>query len=38
MGNHRMEHNQPRVNTTSRIMLEMTIVETQRQHVGVGVI
>ncbi len=31
MGNHIMEHYQPRVNTTSPIMLEAAIVETHTQ-------
>jgi len=37
MGNHRMEHHQPQVNTTSLIMSKMTIVETQKQPTGVGI-
>ncbi len=35
MGNHIMEHHHFRINTTSPIVLEVTIVETWRQHVGV---
>jgi hypothetical protein len=30
MGNHIMEHHQPQLNTTSPIMSEATIVETQK--------
>ncbi len=37
MGNHKLEQCQPRVNIISPIMLEAAIVETHRQHVGVGV-
>ncbi len=37
MGNHRIEHYRPQVNTTSPIMSEATIVETQKQHVGIVV-
>ncbi len=37
MGNHKLEQHQSRVNTTSPIVSEVAIVETQRQHVGVGV-
>jgi len=35
MGNHRMEHYHPQVTTTSLIMSEATVVETQRQPTGV---
>jgi hypothetical protein len=38
MGNHRMEHHQPRVNTTSLIMLEMTIIESWKQPTEIGII
>ncbi len=37
MGNHMMEHHQPRVNTTSPRVLEVTIVETHTQPTRVGV-
>jgi hypothetical protein len=37
MGNHKMEHNQLQINTTS-IVSEATIVEIRRQHAKVGVI
>jgi hypothetical protein len=36
--NHKLEHCQTRINTTSLIMLETTIVETWRQHVGIDII
>jgi hypothetical protein len=38
MGNHRMEHYQSHVNTFPPIVLEVTIVETWKQHDGVKVI
>jgi len=38
MGNHRLEQCRYRVNITSPIVLEAVVVETWRQHVGVGVI
>ncbi len=37
MGNHRMEHRQSRINITPPIVSQATIVETQKQHVRVGV-
>jgi hypothetical protein len=37
MGNHKLEHCRSQVNTTPPIILEATIVETQKQHVRVGV-
>jgi hypothetical protein len=37
MGNHRLQQHQFRVNTTSLIVLETTIVQIWRQHVGVRV-
>jgi hypothetical protein len=38
MGNHKMEHHQPQINTISPIVSEATIVEIWRQHVKIGVI
>ncbi len=38
MGNHKLEHRQSHVNNTSPIMSKVAIVETRKQHVGVGVI
>ncbi len=38
MGNHRLEHCQFRVHTVPPIVSETTIVEAQKQHVGVRVI
>jgi hypothetical protein len=38
MGNHRMEHHQTRVNTTSLRMSKVVVIETWRQHVGIQVI
>jgi len=38
MGNHKMEHHQLQINTTSPIVSEATIVEIRRQHAKVGVI
>jgi len=38
MGNHKMEHCRTRVNTTSPRVLKATVVETQRQPVGIEVI
>jgi len=35
MGNHRMEHCRLQVNTTSPIMLEVVVVETQKQPIGI---
>jgi hypothetical protein len=35
MGNHKIEHHHPQVNTTSPIMSKATIVETWRQLVGI---
>jgi hypothetical protein len=32
-----MEPHQPQVNTTSPIVLKAVVVETRRQHVGVGI-
>jgi hypothetical protein len=37
MGNHRMEHCQIEINTTSLRVLELVVVETRRQHVGIKV-
>jgi len=37
MGNHRMEHHRPQVNTTSPIMSKAIAVETRRQPAGVVV-
>ncbi len=37
MGNHRLEQRQFRVNIVPLVVSETTIVETQRQHVGIGV-
>jgi hypothetical protein len=37
MGNPKMEHCQPQINTTSPIMLEATNVETRRQPIGIVV-
>ncbi len=37
MGNCTMEHHQFRINTTPPKVLEATIVETHKQHVGVRV-
>ncbi len=37
MGDHRMEHRRPRINTTSPIVSKFVIVETQRQPTGIGV-
>jgi hypothetical protein len=31
MGNHRMEHHQPQVNTTSLIMSKVAVVETWKK-------
>jgi len=36
MGNHILEQRQSQVNTTSLIMSKATVVETQKQHVGIG--
>jgi hypothetical protein len=36
MANHRMEHHRSRINT-SPVMLEATIVETQKQHFKPGI-
>jgi hypothetical protein len=30
MGNHRMEHHRSQINTTSPIVLEVTVVETHK--------
>jgi cell shape-determining protein MreC len=38
MGNHKMEHHRPWINTASLTMSKAAIVETWRQHAGVGVI
>jgi hypothetical protein len=38
MGNHRLEQRQSRINIVSPIVSKMIIVETRRQHAGVGVI
>jgi len=38
MGNHKLERHQFQINTTPPIVLEMIIIETQRQHDGIGVI
>ncbi len=37
MGNHRLEQRWFWVNTTSPIMLETVVIETRRQHAGIGV-
>jgi hypothetical protein len=37
MGNHRFEHHRSHISTSSLIVLEMVVVETYKQHVGVGV-
>ncbi len=37
MGNHKMEHCQSRINIAPPIVSETTIVETQKQHVRVGI-
>jgi hypothetical protein len=38
MGNHKMEHHRPQVNTTSSIMLKLAIVETRKPPARIGVI
>jgi hypothetical protein len=37
MGNHKLEHCQFRINTTPPITSKATVVETQKQHVRIGV-
>jgi hypothetical protein len=37
MGNHRLKQHQYQINTVPPIVSKMTVVETQKQHVGVGV-
>ncbi len=37
MGNHKLEQRESWVNTISLIMSEVAVVETHKQHVGVGV-
>jgi len=38
MGNHRLEHRRFHVNIVPPIVLEVVVVETHKQHVGVRVI
>jgi len=35
MGNHRMKHCRPRINTTSPIMSEAIVVKTQKQPIRI---
>jgi hypothetical protein len=37
MGNCKLEHHRSCINTTSLIVLEVVVVETWKQHIGVGV-